>query len=223
MLRIWDWIDTSSAETGSSATMSRGFRVTARAKPILCALAPPRTRAGRGSIAFLASPTSRTRDPTRSHCSLREPIPCTLSGSRRDRPRRACVGVERGIGVLEHDLEVAPLPRRRSLRPELRDVATRRNGSLPAVGFSSATTRRPIVVFPQPDSPTSPNVSPSRTERKAHVGDGLHAPDLALEDHAFRLPGTPSRARSISMIDLRAPSQGPRQIARREIPGRLGG
>ncbi len=33
---------------------------------------------------------------------------------------------------------------------------------LPAVGFSSATIIRPIVVLPQPDSPTRPKVSPAR-------------------------------------------------------------
>ena len=34
MLRICDWMDTSSAETGSSAMMRRGFSVSARANPI---------------------------------------------------------------------------------------------------------------------------------------------------------------------------------------------
>ena len=33
----------------------------------------------------------------------------------------------------------------------------------PESGRSSATTTRPIVVFPQPDSPTRPNVSPAAT------------------------------------------------------------
>src|SRR5262249_24614584 len=33
----------------------------------------------------------------------------------------------------------------------------------PALGRSSATTTRPIVVLPQPDSPTRPNVSPAAT------------------------------------------------------------
>ncbi len=33
----------------------------------------------------------------------------------------------------------------------------------PEVGCSSATTIRPIVVLPQPDSPTTPRVSPRLT------------------------------------------------------------
>ena len=36
---------------------------------------------------------------------------------------------------------------------------------VPAVGISRPTISRPIVVFPHPDSPTSPNVSPGRIER----------------------------------------------------------
>ena len=34
---------------------------------------------------------------------------------------------------------------------------------VPAVGSSSRSTARPTVVLPQPDSPTSPSVSPGMT------------------------------------------------------------
>ncbi len=36
---------------------------------------------------------------------------------------------------------------------------------VPAVGFSSWRTHRPVVVFPDPDSPTNPTVSPLRMEK----------------------------------------------------------
>ena len=56
-------------------------------------------------------------------------------------------------------------PRRRS--PRLSFVTSLPSNRIaPEVGFSSATTSRPIVVLPQPDSPTRPNVSPSRTEKE---------------------------------------------------------
>ena len=35
----------------------------------------------------------------------------------------------------------------------------------PLVGFSSWRMQRPVVVFPQPDSPTRPSVSPRRMEK----------------------------------------------------------
>ncbi len=38
--------------------------------------------------------------------------------------------------------------------------------TLPEFGFSSATISLPIVVLPQPDSPTSPNVSPALTVKE---------------------------------------------------------
>ena len=37
---IWAWIETSSAETGSSATISFGFSESARAIPIRCRCPP---------------------------------------------------------------------------------------------------------------------------------------------------------------------------------------
>src|ERR1700734_1127515 len=52
------------------------------------------------------------------------------------------------------------------------DTARPFSDTVPESGLSRATTIRPIVVFPQPDSPTSPNVSPART-----VND---TPDTAL-------------------------------------------
>ena len=49
----------------------------------------------------------------------------------------------------------------------------------PAVGSSSRVSRRPVVVLPQPDSPTRPSVSPLR-HAKVDAVDGLDRADLAL-------------------------------------------
>ena len=51
----------------------------------------------------------------------------------------------------------------------------------PAVGSMSRRSARPTVDLPQPDSPTSPSVSPRRM-LKRDVVDGLDVADLAVED-----------------------------------------
>ncbi len=51
------------------------------------------------------------------------------------------------------------------------------------MAFSSPTMRRPIVVLPHPDSPTSPNVSPSRRVKETSE-TAWTLPDLVLDDGA---------------------------------------
>ena len=51
----------------------------------------------------------------------------------------------------------------------------------PAVGSSSRVSSRPVVVLPQPDSPTSAKVSPRR-DVEGHAVDGLDRADLALQE-----------------------------------------
>ena len=63
------------------------------------------------------------------------------------------------------------------------------NVTVPPVGIDEAEQDRPTVVLPQPDSPTRPRVSPRRIV-EAHVVDGLHVPDLAME-HPARAGRTP--------------------------------
>ena len=53
------------------------------------------------------------------------------------------------------------------------------NMIVPAVGSISRVTIRPVVVLPQPDSPTSDEVSPGAPEVEAV--DRLHGADLPLE------------------------------------------
>ena len=55
---------------------------------------------------------------------------------------------------------------------------------VPPVGFSSRMSVRDSVVFPQPDSPTSPSVSPL-AQRERHVVDGVDVADRAVDEQAL--------------------------------------
>ena len=55
----------------------------------------------------------------------------------------------------------------------------------PPVGSISLRMQRAIVDLPQPDSPTTPSVSPSLSDEVDAV-DGLHGGDLLLEDDPSR-------------------------------------
>ena len=55
----------------------------------------------------------------------------------------------------------------------------------PGVGRMSCRIARPVVLLPQPLSPTRPRVSP-RLMSKVDPVDRVHGPDLALEHHPAR-------------------------------------
>ena len=76
---------------------------------------------------------------------------------------------------------------------------------VPPVGSSSFRTRRAVVDFPQPDSPTSPSVSP-RSDREATrprrrgrgrpcAGEAPRGSETASSGSRPRRAGSPSRAR----------------------------
>ena len=76
----------------------------------------------------------------------------------RDRGARGEARVERGVGVLEHDLHpVAQRAEGPTGRGAMSSPSTR---IAPAVGSSNRTRRLASVDLPQPDSPTSASVSP---------------------------------------------------------------
>ena len=90
--------------------------------------------------------------------------------------------VERGVGVLEHHLDVAAdrASSRPAPRPRVSWPATR----MPPSARTRPSSALPVVDLPQPDSPTSASVSPAaRSERDAL--DGMDARDLALQDAAL--------------------------------------
>ena len=152
------WIETSSAETGSSSTIILGFNASARATPIRCRC-PPENSCGKRFACSGLKPTLRKRSSTR--CSRprhsyrrgsaaaprRSPAPSSAGSAMRTDPGRrsgchVAPGASAGAGN-----SVMSLPSK-TIRP--------------AVGSRSFMIVRPSVVFPQPDSPTTPSVSPSR-------------------------------------------------------------
>jgi hypothetical protein len=72
---------------------------------------------------------------------------------------------------------------------------------LPAVGSSSRVSSRPVVVLPQPDSPTSDSVSPLRTLKSrpstAYLALQHAAPDREVLDQAGH------REQLFALADLR--------------------
>ena len=69
------------------------------------------------------------------------------------------------------------------------------NAILPAVSSCSRTMQRPSVVLPQPDSPTSPSVSPARTSNETlvdrlHLGDRRARTTPPLTGKCFVTPST---------------------------------
>ena len=106
---IWARIDTSSAETGSSSTMSRVSVASARAMAIRWRC-PPLNSCGNSGATSGGRPTSSSTSPTRSRIAARERSVWISSGSAmmsRDAHARA----ERAERVLEHHLDgpaVAP-------------------------------------------------------------------------------------------------------------------
>ena len=150
------WIDTSSAETGSSPMMSFGLSASARAMPMRWRW-PPENWCGKLSICARRSPTRSNSAATRSRRAPLASTPCTLSGSPTMSPARfRGLSEENGswkmICICRRKGRISSLPRRVTSWPSSRMV--------PAVGSIRRRMARPTVVLPQPISPTSPSVSP---------------------------------------------------------------
>ena len=75
------WIETSSAETGSSAMMSFGLRASARAMPIALALAAAELVGVAVQVLGLQADHSRADRPTRSRRSCRVAGPWMMNAS----------------------------------------------------------------------------------------------------------------------------------------------
>ena len=73
-LMIWAWIDTSSADTGSSQTSTAGSVTMARAMPTRCCC-PPLSSLGRRSATAAGSPTNSIASATASARLARSPMP----------------------------------------------------------------------------------------------------------------------------------------------------
>ena len=159
-LRTCAWMETSSAETGSSATTSRGRVISARAMAMRWRW-PPENSCGylRPSSALQAHRLQRLGD-ARRRLAARNPIEAgeRLADDARDRLAR----IERAIGVLEDHLHMrAHFAQRR--RAAARFIAEPISRACPEVGRSSAIAARASVDLPEPDSPTMPKERPAVT------------------------------------------------------------
>ena len=155
-LTICAWIDTSSADTGSSATISFGRRASARAIPIRWRW-PPENWCGKRFACSGDKPTASSSSLTRRRRSRRLPTPWIFSGAptmfrTRLRGFRLEYGSWKTIWSSRRNGRSARLP---SLPMGLPSKTIS-----PSVGSRSRTIVRPSVVLPQPDSPTRPRVSP---------------------------------------------------------------
>ena len=157
--RICAWIETSSAETGSSHDDQRrvdGERA-GDADPLPLPAGELVRVAGRGVGAGgrRRSSSSRTRVAV-SRCARRDAVRLHRLGEIRP---TLCRGLSEANGSWK-----TICIRRRSGRScasdSVRDVGRRRRVIRPAVGSYRRRIARPTVDLPQPDSPTSPSVSP---------------------------------------------------------------
>ena len=163
-LTIWAATETSSAETGSSQTTRRG--PVARARAIATRWRwPPESSDGKRPATSEDRPTE---DKQLAHalCPFAAPRRGAGRGVARPPARRpAGAGSARPAG-----------PGRRSerhgggaagSRPKGRASPRRPSRTSPRRGATRRATMRPTVVFPLPDSPTRPSVSPGRSEAHA--------------------------------------------------------
>ena len=156
--------ETSSAETGSSATTKRGLVASARAMPMRWRC-PPLNACGKRCMNSGRNPTSRSKSATRSMRSLRRLTPLTRSGS-----PTLSNSVMRGLSDPNGSWKIIWMSRR-SGASSARDIGARsttwlprvRYRTCPAVGSMARRMQREAVVLPQPLSPTRPSVSPSCT------------------------------------------------------------
>ena len=154
--------DTSSIETGSSATSSLGSSTSADAIATRCRW-PPESSCGKRS-----RNSSAGREPGALERLAHALGALLLVAHAVDHERlghgvaHAVARVERLVGILEHDLRLAPqraqLRAPRAGRCRVPSISTE-----PERGTSMRMTACAVVVLPQPDSPTSATSSPAAT------------------------------------------------------------
>ena len=154
--------DTSSADTGSSQMISFGSVTTARAIEMRWHCPPENSWGRRDAAAAGSTPTASSTSSTFAERSESEPRFQIFSGS-----PTIWVIVRRGlsdeIGSWKIIWSFGRVARRASPLSAVRFVPSKVTD--PEVGAGSCMIALPVVDLPQPDSPTSPNVSPSATSK----------------------------------------------------------
>ena len=121
-----------------------------------------RTRAGSGRGARGAAARGRAaRRPAPRPSRLRHVVHLERLG---EEPAHRHPRVQRGLRVLEHDLQVPAQPAQRLASASGEQVRAA-EPTEPAVGSMRRSMQRPVVDLPQPDSPTSASVSPGATSK----------------------------------------------------------
>src|SRR5687767_10387469 len=159
-LMICAWIETSSAETGSSAMISLGLTASARAMPMRWRW-PPENSCGYRRRWSADRPTVSSSWTTRSSRARRLGASLWItSASPMIEPT-----VIRGLSEAYGSWKMICISFRRARSERLSSVVTFlfSNQISPDVGSMSLRIVRPVVDLPQPDSPTSPRVSPGMT------------------------------------------------------------
>jgi len=161
-LRICACTETSRADTGSSATTSFGESAIARAIPIRWRC-PPENSWGYLSPASAGIPTRTSSRSARSRSAIPRASPWTSHPS----PTMSRTLI-RGLREEYGSWKTICISRRvfRSASPDRRVISLPSNRIAPASGSSRRIARRARVVFPHPDSPTSPSVLPGGTVRE---------------------------------------------------------
>ncbi len=159
-LRIAACTETSSADVGSSHTTRRGSPANARAMATRC-FKPPDSWPGRTSISRSSNRTSCARRRTRSSRSARVAPSSFVTARpmiRRTEERR--FNAVSGSWNTICTARTCPASRWPTRAPSGVPSSSRRD---PASGAVRPSRIRASVVFPLPDSPTRPSVSPGRT------------------------------------------------------------
>src|SRR5215470_1766424 len=160
--RIWARIDTSSAETGSSSTMTLGDSESARAIAMRWRW-PLENSCGKSSAARSGRPTRSSNRSRRLRTSADASDSLVTSGSTMIEPTRM-----RGLSDAYGSWNTACTERRyaRRLPPSRAWRSCPSKRMMPPVGRSSISTIFAVVVLPQPDSPTTPSVLPVSIENE---------------------------------------------------------
>src|SRR5665213_558988 len=92
----------------------------------------------------------------------------------------------------------------RKAAPRKPSTSTTPNSTFPAVGSSSRSIDRPIVVFPHPDSPTTPSVSPrailNETSFTARISAAFFRESPRCEEKLLLRCETSSNGASLFML-----------------------
>src|SRR5712691_11288274 len=169
---IWARTDTSSAETGSSSTMRRVSVASARAMATRCRW-PPLNSWGNSGATSGWRPTSSSTAPTRSRIAARARSVWISSGS----AMMSCTRM-RGLSELNGSWNTTCTARRYAMSslPSRPAMSRPSKAIAPAVGVSCRRINLEVVVFPHPDSPMRPSVSPGWMAKSTPSTAFTHVP-----------------------------------------------